>query len=45
MHVRLHANATTTPKVRAYIQSGTASVAGLAAEPGFSEFLSKILSH
>ena len=37
MYVRLHANATTTPKVRAYIQSSTATVAELAAELGISE--------
>jgi hypothetical protein len=37
MELRLHANATTTPKVRAYIQSSKASVAVLAAELGVSE--------
>lgn len=34
---RLHANATTTPKTRAYIQASTASVASLARELGVSE--------
>lgn len=34
MELRLHANATTTPKTRAYIQSSTASVAELAGELG-----------
>ena len=37
MQVRLHANATTTPKTRAYIQRSTASVAELAEELGVSE--------
>ncbi len=37
MQVRLHANATTTPKTRAYIQASTASVAELAEELGVSE--------
>ena len=37
MQVSLHANATTTPKVRAYIQRSSASVAELAAELGVSE--------
>jgi transposase InsO family protein len=37
MQVRLHANATTTPKVRAYIQQSTAPVSMLAAELGVSE--------
>ena len=37
MELNLHANATTTPKVRAYIQSSKASVAMLAAELGVSE--------
>ena len=37
MDLKLHANATTTPRVRAYIQSSTASVAALAAELGVSE--------
>lgn len=37
MQVKLHANATTTPKTRAYIQRSTASVAALAAELGVSE--------
>ena len=34
MHLNLHANATTTPKTRAYIQTSTASAAELAAELG-----------
>jgi transposase InsO family protein len=37
MELNLHANATTTPKVRAYIQSSQASVAVLADELGVSE--------
>jgi len=37
MHLRLHANATTTPKARAYIQQSGASVADLAVELGISE--------
>ena len=37
MKVNLHANATTTPKVRAYIQQSQASVAELAAELGISQ--------
>jgi transposase InsO family protein len=37
MDVKLHANATTTPKTRAYIQSSPAPVAVLAAELGVSE--------
>ena len=37
MQVKLHANAVTTPRTRAYIQSSTASVAQLAAELGVSE--------
>ena len=37
MRVRLHANATTTPKTRAYIQQSAASVAALARELGISE--------
>ena len=37
MDVKLHANATTTPKVRAYIQQSAAPVAVLAAELGVSE--------
>ena len=37
MHLRLHANATTTPRIRAYIQSSTASAAELADELGISE--------
>jgi len=37
MHVKLHANATTTPKIRAYIQSRTAPVSELAKELGVSE--------
>ncbi|MBI3677135.1 MAG: transposase [Proteobacteria bacterium] len=34
MEVRLHANATTTPKIRAYIQASSASVGELAEELG-----------
>jgi hypothetical protein len=37
MELNLHANATTTPKVRAYIQRSSARVAELAAELGVSE--------
>ena len=37
MDVRLHANATTTPRTRAYIQESAAPVAELAAELGISE--------
>jgi transposase-like protein len=37
MELRLHANATTTPRTRAYIQSSTVSVAELAGELGVSE--------
>ena len=37
MQIRLHANATTTPKIRRYIQESSASVAELAAELGISE--------
>ncbi len=37
MRMNLHANATTTSKIRAYIQSSTASVAELVAELGVSE--------
>ena len=37
MHVELHANATTTPRTRAYIQSSSASVAQLSRELGVSE--------
>ena len=37
MDLKLHANATTTPKTRAYIQSSRASVAELVAELGVSE--------
>lgn len=37
MEVRLHANATTTPRTRAYIQKSKASVAALACELGVSE--------
>src|SRR4051794_36306154 len=37
MELNLHANATTTPKVRAYIQRSKARVAELAAELGVSE--------
>jgi hypothetical protein len=39
MLVKLHANATTTPRTRAYIQASTASVAELAAELGVHEKL------
>jgi transposase InsO family protein len=37
MDIRLHANATTTPKTRAYIQASNASVAELAQELGVAE--------
>lgn len=37
MHVTLHANATTTPRTRAYIQRSRSSVAELAVELGVSE--------
>lgn len=37
MQIKLHANATTTPKTRRYIQESSASVAELAAELGVSE--------
>lgn len=37
MEIRLHANATTTPKQRAYIQQSTRPVAELAVELGVSE--------
>jgi transposase InsO family protein len=37
MHLKLHANATTTPKIRTYIQTSKASVADLARELGVSE--------
>lgn len=37
MLTRLHANATTTPRIRAYIQASTASVAALARELNISE--------
>ena len=37
MDLRLHANATTTPRTRAYIQASPASVADLATELGVSE--------
>ena len=37
MQVNLHANATTTPKTRAYIQASPASAAELAEELGVSE--------
>jgi transposase len=36
MRLNLHANATTTPKTRAYIQASAASEAELAAELGVS---------
>ena len=37
MEMRLHVNATTTPRTRAYIQASTQSVASLAAELGINE--------
>lgn len=37
MDLKLHANATTTPRTRTYMQASTASVAELAAELGVSE--------
>jgi transposase-like protein len=37
MELKLHANATTTPKIRAYIQQSQASVAALSRELGVSE--------
>ena len=37
MQIRLHANATTTPRTRAYIQQSQASVAELAAELNVSQ--------
>jgi transposase-like protein len=37
MDVKPHANATTTPRVRAYIQASTAPVAELARELGVNE--------
>ena len=37
MDIKLHANATTTPKMRAYIQSSSLSVAELSWELGISE--------
>jgi len=37
MQIKLHANATTTPKIRRYIQESSASVAELSAELGVSE--------
>jgi transposase-like protein len=37
MDLKLHANATTTPKIRAYIQQSPAPCAGLAAELSLSE--------
>ena len=37
MQIRLHANATTTPKQRALIQASTPSVADLVEELGVSE--------
>jgi len=37
MHVNLHANATTTPRVRAYIQASTVPVAELAKGLGVSD--------
>src|SRR3546814_17262182 len=37
MQVKLHANATTTPKIRTYIQQSTLAVAALTDELGVSE--------
>jgi len=37
MDIKLHANAATTPKTRAYIQSSSASVRDLSRELGVSE--------
>ena len=37
MQIKLHANATTTPKIRTYIQNSTASVAELAKELSVSQ--------
>jgi len=37
MNIRLHANATTTPKTRRYIQEANKPVAALARELGVSE--------
>lgn len=37
MEIRLHANATTTPKQRAYLQASTRPTAELAVEIGVSE--------
>src|SRR3546814_11397715 len=37
MQVKLHANATTTPKIRTHIQQSTLAVAALTAELGVSE--------
>jgi transposase len=37
MHMKLHANAATTPKTRAYIQASSSSVSDLSAELGVSE--------
>lgn len=37
MEIKRHANATTTPKVRAYIQASTETTAALARELGVSE--------
>ena len=36
MHLKLHANATTTPRTRAYIQQSPASLTSLARELGIS---------
>ena len=37
MQLKLHANATTTPRIRAYIQQSQAAVSELAAELSVSE--------
>ena len=37
MQIKLHANATTTPKIRAYIQQSPVSVADLATELGVTQ--------
>ena len=37
MKLKLHANATTTPKTRAYIRNSNLSVRRLASEPGISQ--------
>ena len=43
MEIRLHANATTTPKQRAYIQHSTRPVAKLAVELGAGLFNARVL--